>query len=148
MKFETCLIHIYSPELALYTPIVTDQQITPLASATAALFPEPTKATKLERCDFAHFAATWWPLAGFNLPVPLGSPKGVFEAVEQYRRETIHFVAQCLDLELTKDSLYSEEMSFFMMMSQVEQKAKPKGVRMGTSAVGMICAVIDDHDMI
>ncbi|KAE8355265.1 isoprenoid synthase domain-containing protein [Aspergillus coremiiformis] len=188
-----------------------------------SLFP-PVKATKLKRCDFAHLAATSWPLAGFNelyilsfltlwlstwddqIDETKGYLSNDFEAAELYRCETIQFVAQCLDLELTEHwplsdnctaslpedrivqsfdvigealckaytyeqrQTFLQEMSLFMEMSQMEQKAKLKGqapsseeyweVRMGTSAVGVICAVneysvrsvlprdiIEDHDM-
>ncbi|KAF7621285.1 hypothetical protein AFLA_011588 [Aspergillus flavus NRRL3357] len=189
-----------------------------------SLFPEPAKATKLKRCDFAHLASTRWPLAGFNELYILAflslwlvtwddqiddtkrSLSNDFEAAEQYRRETLYFVAQCLDLDITEglprsynDSIFVpddpivqsfdvigealrdaytyeqrhrflREMSLFMVTSHMEQKAKLEGhipsleeywrVRMGTSAVGVICAVneyslrsvipcaiMEDHDM-
>ncbi|KAB8208745.1 isoprenoid synthase domain-containing protein [Aspergillus parasiticus] len=189
-----------------------------------SLFPEPVKATKLKRCDFAHLASTRWPLAGFNelyilaflslwlvtwddqIDDTKGSLSNDFEAAEQYRRETLYFVAQCLDLDITEglprsynDSIFVpddpivqsfdvigealcdaytyeqrhrflREMSLFMVTSHMEQKAKLEGhipslegywrVRMGTSAVGVICAVneyslrsvlpcaiMEDHDM-
>ncbi|KAE8375861.1 isoprenoid synthase domain-containing protein [Aspergillus bertholletiae] len=188
-----------------------------------SLFPEPVKATKLKRCDFAHLAATRWPLAGFNelyilaflslwlvtwddqIDDTKGPLSNDFEAAEQYRRETLYFVAQCLDLDLPEDprsynnsilvpddpivqsfdvigealrdaynyeqrGRFLKEITFFMVTSQMEQKAKLEeqipsleeywAVRMGTSAVGVICAVneyslrsmipravMEDHDM-
>ena len=91
------------------------------------------KATKLKRCDFAHLAATRWPLAGFKELYILAflslwlvtwddqidddtkdSLSNDFEAAEQYRRETLYFVAQCLDLDLTKGLPRSYNDSIFV----------------------------------
>ncbi|GAB1210419.1 hypothetical protein APSETT445_009211 [Aspergillus pseudonomiae] len=94
---------------------------------------EPVKATKLKRCDFAHLAATRWPLAGFKELYILAflslwlvtwddqidddtkdSLSNDFEAAEQYRRETLYFVAQCLDLDLTEGLPRSYNDSIFV----------------------------------
>jgi hypothetical protein len=100
--------------------------INPLSDQSLdSLCPDPVKATKLKSCDFALFAASWFPQAGFEeLRIlsflaywlfawddEIDQESGVlahdFTAADQYRRDTIEYVAQCLELETCDSSASS-----------------------------------------
>ncbi|KAH3938365.1 hypothetical protein HBH53_263130 [Parastagonospora nodorum] len=74
------------------------------------------KLNALQTSDFAFFAATWWPKAGYEelkvllflaiwlfiwddeVDEPAGAYSGDLASAEQYRTQTIDFVLECLGL--------------------------------------------------
>jgi hypothetical protein len=74
------------------------------------------KLAALQTSDFALFAATWWPNAGYDelkallflsiwlfiwddeIDEPSGTYAGDLASAEHYRTQTIDFVRQCLGL--------------------------------------------------
>ena len=85
--------------------------------------PQGPKLLKLKAADFGLFAASWWPQASFrrlrtltHLSIwlftwddEIDEPGGTFadsmEGANEYRRETKHYVQQCLGLENSEGAI-------------------------------------------